>query len=240
MGHINNNFKVVSYESFLNINSFFFDMVHADLNEVQEMYRNHWSDVSFKDYDLRTAMSIMSGIVERTKSDNWNNDISNYLITSLESLKNEKVENPQGMVKLIKAASHLDLPVMSPNEMDLVTKITGTFGLVEEKDGGVYGLNFRIPNGFKDIDKDPAWKGLNVEGLKNLPMWETLDIDDLREWEPFKKLPSLYQKPSIWLCWVDYEIKGKPNIGFLEPGSGPEPQVRLIYRPEVYRSDDCT
>ena len=83
-----------------------------NLDSALQAYRSHWEYIQRVNIDLRTALSIQHGIVERIpiSQSQWTDNIADYLSKSLERLKTGEVENAATIIELSKQENVLGLP----------------------------------------------------------------------------------------------------------------------------------
>jgi hypothetical protein len=172
-------------------------MVFETLEQARDLYRDQWAEVERNDYDLRTALCVQHGIVERLQDDNWNSKVADYLYKSLESLKNKPVSNPKTVIEIVRPALEMALVLHTPRDIDSISNVQSQSGVISE------------------IDENGARIDLYV-GEKNsnplVPLIET--IRDI----PILKLPPLYQTPGAWVCWAEYRFKDfRESVGNFEP-----------------------
>ena len=171
--------------------------------EILEKYRNHWKKIPREREDYRTLFSIAQGILERTGDSSHGLLQGVYFRTVLERFEETLSQPPQPtnvieqLGKLIAPARQLSLPVKTPN-IDLISKVEGTFGVIQSIEEGVADISMYIKAGEKDHTK-PLLEGIQV---------------------PLDKIVEAYRVPGAGLCLVEYNFKdGRPSEGNFEPAS---------------------
>ena len=157
------------------------------------MFRELWPKIKRNDFQRRTALAIISGIVERSdksslwRAEEWLSRMQNY-ITEAKEIPLESIEIEAHQLDL---GLHLFDPERDPE------KITAYFGVVQSIREGIADISFYV----RETTENPED-----------PILESIEVLEAY-------LPIAYTRPGVWVAWVERQYKFGMSKGRFEPAS---------------------